>query len=267
MKWKFGIGLFMVTLLIATCAAQNSCIAPSCSKCPSIELNDRNATQRVTAYDVRDYRYAEIIVSCPGVPSGIWNTMAMNNMPGYPNDSCPPNLFANYSNAAVEKQYGASKVFMNGPRYWTMDAMSVNASTIVRNLAGLDTRWGADIAAEQGNLNYVPTNVTCNRTWFFAKGKPVFLLDAPNDYTFVMQSYSLLVDKNLTYKDLPTLGSKLALPAGWRYRTKVLDQDLAINGITADVKPNQWVVTQDSLQNTYSACWKSGSQSSCNIQP
>jgi hypothetical protein len=75
------------------------------------------------------------------------------------------------------------------------------------------------------------------------------------------------VDKNLTYKDLPALDSKLTLPEGWKYRTKVLDQDLAINGINAYGKPNQWVVTQDSLQNTYSACWRSGNQTSCNHQP
>jgi hypothetical protein len=175
----------------------------------------------------------------------------------------PPPLFANYSDADVKKQYGASNSFMNGPRYWTMDKQTLNWSMNVRNLDGLDSRWGADIAAEAGGLNYVPTNVTCTRTWFFAKGKPIFILDDPSGTPWIMQSYGLLVDKSLTYKDLPTLGRKLKLPAGWKYRTKALDQDLAINGING----TEWRVTQDDLQNTYSACWKSGDQTACNFQP
>ena len=85
--------------------------------------------------------------------------------------------------------------------------------------------------------------------------------------TFVMQSYSIIVDKNQTMADLPNLGSKLKLPEGWKFRTKVLDQNLTVNGITADGKDNQWRVTQDDLINTYSACWESGGQSSCNYRP
>ncbi|HTS53024.1 MAG TPA: hypothetical protein VMH26_07105, partial [Burkholderiales bacterium] len=38
---------------------------------------------------------------------------------------------------------------------------------------------------------------------------------------WVMQAYSLLVDKNLAYDDLKTLDTKLKLPPGWKYRVKV----------------------------------------------
>ena len=43
-----------------------------------------------------------------------------------------------------------------------------------------------------------------------------------------MQAYSNIVDPNLTYADLKTLGKKLKLPAGWKYQVKVLKQDLTI---------------------------------------
>jgi len=85
--------------------------------------------------------------------------------------------------------------------------------------------------------------------------------------TYVMQSYSIIVDKNQTMADLPNLGSKLKLPEGWKFITKVLDQNLTVNGITVDGQDNQWRVTQDDLINTYSACWDSGNQSSCNYRP
>ncbi|MCU0630790.1 MAG: hypothetical protein MUF37_06535 [Methanoregulaceae archaeon] len=99
------------------------------------------------------------------------------------------------------------------------------------------------------------------------QGQPIFILDAPNGMTFVMQSYCIAVDKNLTYEDLPNLGSRLNLPEGWSYRTKILEKDLTVNGLTCDGKPNQWTVTQDEFINSYSACWECGGQSSCNYRP
>jgi hypothetical protein len=264
MKLKLGMGIFfLVGLLIATCAAQDSCIAPSCSKCPALEVNDKATTKQITYNNTRNYKYGEFIITCPGQPSGIWNTIGMNNLPGYPDDSIPAPIWNNWSADAVAKQYGATACFGNAPRHWTMDKLTVMVSNNVRNLDGLDTRWVADIASAEGNLNYVPTNVSCNRTWFFAKDKPIFILDAPDGTPFVMQSYSLIVDPNLTLKDLLNIGPKLNLPAGWKYRTEVLKRDLTINGING----TEWHVTQDALQNKYSACWISGNQTSCNFQP
>ena len=60
-----------------------------------------------------------------------------------------------------------------------------------------------------------------------------------------MQSFSQFVDTNLSYDDLEDLGERLALPAGWRYRTRMLDADL---DVTAD---GTATVIQDELQNTY----------------
>jgi hypothetical protein len=36
-----------------------------------------------------------------------------------------------------------------------------------------------------------------------------------------MQAYAAIVDKTLTYDDLPTLRAKLKLPSGWRYSSTV----------------------------------------------
>ena len=52
------------------------------------------------------------------------------------------------------------------------------------------------------------------------------MLDDPNGTPWLMQAYSLIVDPSLTYDDLKTLDKKLKLPAGWKYRFKVLDKDL-----------------------------------------
>ena len=61
-----------------------------------------------------------------------------------------------------------------------------------------------------------------------------------------MKSLSLEQDKAQTYESLMNLGSKLKLPAGWKFRIAVLDKDLVLtpdNGVA-------WIV-QDDLLNTY----------------
>jgi hypothetical protein len=239
--------------------------------CPYI-LDDRNYTQEHVFDNTREYRYMEVFITCPGAGTGIYNTMALNIQPDNSRDSAPEDLMANYSDEQVREDYNATKVYMSGIRHWTHDKMRVTLSNNVRNLNGLDTRWGADAAVDEVDMSkgeqfYTAIPVTCNRTWYYEKGKPVFILDAPNNMTFIMQSYALIVDPDQTYEDLNTLGERLNLPEGWSYRVEVLDQDLEINGITADGKDNQWRVTQDDLVNTYSACWESDGQSSCNYRP
>lgn len=196
--------------------------------------------------------------------------MALNIQPDDSRDSAPADLMANYSDQQVMTEYNSPTVWMSGIRHWLMDKLRVGLSTNVRNMDGLDTRWAADIVLPEGanfgnpEQAYLIQDVTCNRTWFYDKGKPIFILDAPDGTPFIMQSYCQIIDPNLTYEQLPTLGEKLKLPAGWKYRTKTLDQNLTVNGIQPG---NKWRVTQDELRNTYSACWESGGQKSCNYQP
>jgi hypothetical protein len=62
---------------------------------------------------------------------------------------------------------------------------------------------------------------------------------------YVMQAYAQILDPTLTIGKLRTLGRRLDLPAGWRYRTRRLTHDLALgaNGTAT--------IVQDELQNTY----------------
>jgi hypothetical protein len=71
-----------------------------------------------------------------------------------------------------------------------------------------------------------------------------------------MQAYSLIVDPDQTYDSLKDLGSKLKLPAGWKFRVKVLDQDLTIRAVDGIAH-----IVQDDLENTYDLCGGSRSHS------
>jgi hypothetical protein len=81
--------------------------------------------------------------------------------------------------------------------------------------------------------------------YLFKAGRPIFLLKAPGGKSYVMQAYAEIVDKTLTYADLPTLGAKLALPSGWSYSSMVPEKDLILGA------GGKAIVVQDELDNTY----------------
>ena len=145
-----------------------------------------------------------------------------------------------------------------------MDSMHLPVAPDIHNLSELDSRWYMKVELPKGirpgsgSVSYKTVNAVRNSTMTFDKGKPVYILDDPTGTTWVMQAYSMIVDPKLTYDDLPNLGSKLKLPPGWKYRTKVLDQDLTIRAVNGVAH-----ITQDELQNTYDACF----ETACTFKP
>ena len=73
----------------------------------------------------------------------------------------------------------------------------------------------------------------------------MFELVAPGGDTYVMQSYAQIKDPKLTIGKLGSLGRRLTLPAGWRYRTRKLKRPLVLTA------KGSATVLQDELQNTY----------------
>jgi hypothetical protein len=61
-----------------------------------------------------------------------------------------------------------------------------------------------------------------------------------------MQAYCVGVDKTLTEENLASLGSRLSLPEGWSFRTRVLEEELVV-----DTTDHLATVVQDELENTY----------------
>jgi hypothetical protein len=73
----------------------------------------------------------------------------------------------------------------------------------------------------------------------------VFRLVAPDGRRYAMQAYAQIIDKSLSYDDLPGLGARLKLPSGWRYETFLPESDLVLG---AD---GEAVIVQDDLDDTY----------------
>ena len=96
-----------------------------------------------------------------------------------------------------------------------------------------------------GSKQYSPNEVTRTTNFIYRAGSAVYELTSPGGDVYVMQSYSQIMNPTLSMKDLPVLSEQLKLPAGWTYRSRVLDQDLSLiaNSIA--------YVLQDNLFNSY----------------
>lgn len=194
-----------------------------------------------------DDRYCEILTAerqLLAMKITVYNTIGLND--------CPQADWDAIDAAALAKTLGVTAVIKNGPRHWTIDGIVGRGSSV----ASSPTTFGAVAMTQRATLernllgglnddNYAPQEVARDTAFIFAAGKPVFELTDPDGHVYMMQSYAQIVDPSLTLADLANLGSRLVLPSGWSFSTRVLDADyrLEATGVA--------VVVRDELQNTY----------------
>jgi hypothetical protein len=192
---------------------------------------------------LHDARYCEIIElrgAPPAATVTVWNTIGLNR--------CPAAQWDAFDAAALARELGDTAVVLNGPRHFLMDSASATTGG-VRAFHGLRMRKVATIpirsAADLDRTPYTDRTISRTNTWVWRKGRTVFELVAPGGDTYVMQSYAQIKDPALSLGKLGSLGRRLQLPPGWRYRTRKLGQELVL---TANGRAT---ILQDELQNTY----------------
>ena len=194
--------------------------------------------------DLRDARYCEVLElrgELPDAKVNVWNTIAFSD--------CPQPKFETLDPAAIAAQTGAALVLINGPRYFLMDSAEARIGSRVRVFGGMRMRKVAQLpiasVADLAQRTYSERTVERVNNWQWEEGSRVYELLAPDGATYVMQSYTLMRDPLLTIGDLRRLGDRLALPEGWRYRTRRLSRDLALGA------EGEATILQDDLLNTY----------------
>lgn len=199
--------------------------------------------------ELRDVRYCEVIpVTLQGdiATAWIYNTLGFN--------FCPPELWSMLTEEQVNQEYGSVAAKLNGPRYWVLDHIQSTGSETSTGMTfvfgGIEMGLRAKIETPVGQATvgeqfYVPNQVQRDTIWTYRAGRPIFVLTSPEGDVYIMQSYAQIVDKTLTYMQLPDLASKLSLPPGWSYSTQTLTEDLnlASNGLA--------FVVNDNLYNSY----------------
>jgi hypothetical protein len=184
-------------------------------------------------------------------------------------DHCSPEQFAEIvkDKDKIIKETGAIDVFLNPSRSWTWDELWVYEVGDQRQFGSVKMVWMAVVPVEAmekgvGAGHYHPGQIRRNNKYLYKKGTQVYLIDMGDGKVLVMQSWTTFVNKGETAENLKDLGSQFkGLPAGWKFRTKVLDRDLTI--VPAPPTHLAWV-TQDEFQNTYQGC---GYDTTCNYTP
>jgi len=197
------------------------------------------------ADDVFGKRYGEVLLVRAGVSgpeATVFNTFPLND--------CPAELWDALDAAAIAAEHGAVAALLNGPRYWLMSHIGKRAGEPkpTESFGGIEMIEQATVALSSNDPQPYSVNKVDRRAVFtFAAGRPVFELVDPQGRRWVMQTYSQVVDRSLTFGDLPGLAARLHLPDGWRYETRTLAVPLVV-----DTTENVAHVIQDDLTNSYS---------------
>jgi hypothetical protein len=192
---------------------------------------------------LHDARYCEILElrgAPPNATAVVWNTIGINK--------CPASWWDAFDAGDLAKELGATTVVLNGPRHFLMDSVTASPGRVrsfhgqrLRKVAAIPIRTAADL----GRTPYTDRVIERDNTWRWQRGRRVYELVAPGGDVYVMQAYAQILDPSLTIGKLRTLGRRLDLPAGWRYRTRRLTRDLAVGA------SGTATIVQDELQNTY----------------
>lgn len=206
-------------------------------------------TPSVMPRDLHDVRYCEIIPTYRrgiNLRTEVYNTLGLND--------CPAEAWVALDSESLKAELGAVHLSLNGPRYWVLNELhAVGGVTLAggtttfggveMSLRGvLETRIGGDLV---GDKLYTPNTVQRDTRFIYHAGTRVYELVAPDGAVYIMQSYAQLTDPALTLADLTDLGSRLTLPEGWVYRSRVLDEVLIV------ASGGQATVINDDFYNSY----------------
>jgi hypothetical protein len=183
---------------------------------------DTRKLQSITVSETRDMRYGELlVVKETGVEA--YNTTGLND--------CPAELWDALDLAELARQMGAQAVQKNGPHFWMMDWQTLSLGEKV-SFGGIEARWAAWVdrsvvqASAKGSEPYKLYLPKKTQKMGYARGKPVFELIDPDGHAYVLQAH----DEGFPLESLATLGDRMKLlPEGWRYRTRVLEEELVLD--------------------------------------
>ncbi|MCV7099892.1 hypothetical protein [Mycobacterium palustre] len=204
---------------------------------------EEEACEPVT--DVAGKRYGEVLLVIAGEAgpqATVYNSFPLND--------CPAELWSKLDAQAIAAENGAAAALLNGPRYWLMNAIEKDQQgpQIRKTFGGIEMIQQATVLLSSMNpAPYSPNTVSRHTVFVFNAGEEVYELQDPHGHHWVMQTWSQVVDPNLSRADLPKLGERLNLPDGWSYQPRVLTEQLRI-----DTTSRAAQVTQDDLTNSYS---------------
>jgi hypothetical protein len=190
-------------------------------------------------------RYGEVLLVTPGEvgpQAAVYNTFGLND--------CPAELWSALDAQAIATENGAATALLDGPRYWLMNEIEKPSQgpRIIKNFGGIDMVLESQTLLSAMNpAPYTANQVHRHSVSTFDAGEEVYELQDPALRRWLMQTWCQIVDLDLSRADLPGLGERLDLPAGWTYQSRTLTTPLSIDTTTHAAQ-----VLRDDLANSYS---------------
>lgn len=208
------------------------------------------AVQAGSGQDIWNKRYCEVIpvtINPEGtqLTSWIYNTLGLND--------CPECEWEALTEEEVNQEFGSISAKLNGPRHWVINQLVGTGSSDTGNtftFGGIEMALRGTIVTPVGETTvgeqfYVPNQVRRQTVYTYDQGLEVYELTSPAGDVYIMQSYAQIADPDLSVDDLASLGERLALPDGWSYAARKLDEALVLDsgGLA--------YVVNDNLYNSY----------------
>lgn len=197
------------------------------------------------ALDLAGKRYGEVLLVTrgeAGPQATVYNSFPLND--------CPAELWSALDPHAIAAENGVAAALLNGPRYWLMNAIEKEPAgpQVTKTFGGIEMIQQATVLlSSMQPAPYTANRVNRHTVFVFNAGEQIYELIDGQGQHWVMQAWSQVVDPSLSRADLPRLGERLDLPAGWAYQPRVLDSDLRV-----DTRSRAAQVLQDNLTNSYS---------------
>jgi hypothetical protein len=226
----------------------------------TMATNQTNGSVTVSGDHMHGKHHAEILImnrnaDGPGGEGNYYNSLGVvDEVPDEEFDA----RFRALDPETLKEEFGGDAIRFNGPRRFLADRLTGVAfdggeprmvGPIPMHLYGTFVVPDFDAFVSGKQTPYRETVSRRTSTWFFEAGTEVYELVSPTGSVYVMQSASLGVDPNNAVDKLPTLGERLALPEGWTYRTRTLDEELVMRVTFDDDPPNTIVL--DEFENNY----------------
>lgn len=173
----------------------------------------------------------------------VWSTRSLD-------DECPVDLFQALDAEAIQAEFSAAGVGLNGPRQTLFDVNDYEpVGSEVRDFGGIPMVKLSTLVLNPNALSGDPAYNDLDEQRRGASelwaGSEVYELISDRNLKYVMTSLSKRVDPGLTVDNLATLGERLNLPNGWTWSTRILESDLRLPS------RDQTTLVLDEFENTY----------------
>jgi len=181
----------------------------------------------------------------------VYNTTYLNGYNESNKDSAPEALCEAFNPEQVKKENHVLGTKFNGPKCWMLDWIDVPMG-VERDFCGLKGRWcaAANFSGGKKSLSmppYHPNNVARKSKFGYNKGTTVHLIDDTDGNTWIMKGFEVGIKPAMSYEEASaTLANRVQLPPGWKFRNKVLEQDLVLIPETGIA-----IIMPDNLFNIY----------------